>query len=65
MLKKKTCFVVSVDSMSQIEKNKQFEEVLENTNFDYLHYTYSPLGEQQEVLEESFDVASALLHLML
>ena len=39
--------------MSQIKENKQMDEMLENTNFNY---TYSPMGEQQGLLEEMFDV---------
>ena len=39
--------------MSQIEKRKQIDEMLENTNFDY---TYSPMGEQQGLLEEMFEM---------
>ena len=42
--------------MSQIEENKQIDETLENTNFDY---TYSPMGELQGLLlDEMFDVVS-------
>ena len=37
-----------VDNMSQIEENKQVDEVLENTN---LNYTHSPIGEQQGFLD--------------
>ena len=45
--------------MSQVEENiKQFDEMLENTNFDYLDFTYSPIGEEQGLLEEMFDVVS-------
>ena len=32
--------------------------MLENTNFDYLDYTYSPMGEQQGLLEETLDLTS-------
>ena len=39
--------------MSQIEERKQIDEMLENTNFDY---TYSPMGEQQGLLEEMFEM---------
>ena len=47
-----------VDSMSQIEENKQLEEMLENTHFDYVDCMYSPMGEQQSLLEETFDLVS-------
>ena len=46
--------------MSQIEESKQFEVMLGNTNFDYFDFTYSPMGEQQGLLEETFDVVSTL-----
>ena len=38
--------------MSQIEENKQIDEMLKNTN---LNYTHSLMGEQQGLLEEMFD----------
>ena len=44
--------------MSQTEENKQFEELLENTNFDYLKYTYSPMEQQQGFLKEMFNIVS-------
>ena len=47
--------------MSQIYENKQFEDipsVLENTNFYRLDITYSPMGEQQGLLE-FLDVVSS------
>ena len=43
--------------MCQIEENKQIDEMLGNTNFDY---TYSSMGELQGLLEEMFDVISTL-----
>ena len=45
--------------MSRIEENKRFDEIATiKTNFDYLDYMYSQMGEQQGWLEEMLDVFS-------
>ena len=37
----------------------RFDDMLKNTNFDYLDFTSSPIREQQGLLEELMEVVSS------